>query len=62
MILQGGQIKIAEYGPYGAQIIPLINLKTDEKFIFWEMNKKFNIYIWTQENDSLKQFDISLEK
>ena len=60
MISQNKQIKIAEHGSFGAHITPLIDLEADEKFIFWEMNKKFNISIWTQENDSLKQFDISL--
>jgi len=60
MISQNKQIKIAEHGSFGAHITPLIDLKTDEKLVFWETNKKFNISIWTQENDSLKRFDVSL--
>ena len=62
MILQGEQIKIAEYDPYGAQIIPLINLKTDEKLVFWETNKKFNISVWTQSNETLNYFELDLLK
>ena len=62
IILQGGQIKIAEYDPYGAQIIPLINLKTDEKLVFWETSKKFNISVWTQSNETLNYFELDLLK
>lgn len=62
IILQNRQIKIAEHGSFGAHITPLIDLEADEKFIFWEMNKKFNISIWTQTGENLLNFEINLLK
>ena len=62
VILQNKQIKIAEHGSFGAHITPLIDLEADEKFIFWEMNKKFNISIWTQAGENLRNFEINLLK
>lgn len=62
MILQNKQIKIAEHGSFGAHITPLIDLEADERFIFWEMNKKFNISIWTQTGENLRNFEINLLK
>ena len=62
VILQNKQIKIAEHGSFGAHITPLIDLEADEKFIFWEMNKKFNISIWTQIGENLRNFEINLLK
>ncbi|TAN57094.1 PEGA domain-containing protein [Patescibacteria group bacterium] len=62
MILQNRQIKIAEHGSFGTHITPLIDLEADEKFIFWEMNKKFNISIWTQAGENLRNFEINLLK
>ena len=62
VILQNKQIKIAEHGSFGAHITPLIDLEADEKFIFWEMSKKFNISIWTQTGENLRNFEINLLK
>jgi len=62
VILQNRQLKIAEHGSFGAHITPIIDLEADEKFIFWEMNKKFNISIWTQTGENLRNFEINLLK
>ena len=62
MILQSQQIKIAEHGIYGAHITPLIDLEADERFILWEMNKKFTVSIWTQSGENLRYFEINLLK
>lgn len=62
MILQKEQIKIVERDSYGSQIAPLANLETGEKLIFWEMNKKLNISIWTQTGENLRNFEINLLK
>lgn len=61
-ILQKQQIKIVENSPFGTQIIPIFDLESDEKLIYWETNKKFNISIWTQHEETLRYFELALIK